>query len=135
MNPGKHSYGYSETPYGSLGPGFCFPKSFIDKFSKLRIPEYVHDELRLPLYGQILGFLFKDTGFYRKGFDKNEYNCFNCIGHNKHKILITTIINELNKPRGRRVFHPYYISSSSMSKIRSALGPMTSPAINFTKIH
>lgn len=100
----KEKFGYKYEPYASLGPGPCFPKRFLEKYSKLDIPELCHDELRLPLFAQILGFNMQDTGFYKKWFDKDEKKFFNCI---PEEISYKTIKMELSEVNGRRVFHPF----------------------------
>ena len=69
-----------------------------------QIPELGNDELRLPLFARIFGFPLADTRFYRKWFDADEKRFFNCIGRG---IDPGTILSELMKPDGRRVFHPY----------------------------
>ena len=99
----KEKYNYSSEPNASLGPGPCFPKEFLRKYSEAEVPELCHDELRIPLYAQILGFKCKDTEFYRKWFDDEEKKYFNCIGQ---EIDIETIELEI-KNNGRKVFHPF----------------------------
>jgi len=100
----KNKFGYKKDSFASLGPGTCMPKSFLKKYSKLKIPELVHDELRIPLFGQILGFKLYDTGFYKSWFNKEEHKIFNCLDK---EINISKINRELIKKNGRRVFHPY----------------------------
>ncbi len=100
----KNQYGYLAEPYASLGPGYCLPKSFLEKYCAIDVPDLCHDELRLPLFGQILGFELYDTGFYRKWFDAGEHRFFNCMGK---PIGHSTIVAELAKKQGRRVFHPF----------------------------
>ena len=103
----KRRFKYNQKPNASLGPGFCFPKSFLEKYSKVEVPELVHDELRVPLYAQILGFTAKNTNFTKLWFDKNEHKYFNCRGKMEYYIDIKTIREETKKPNGRKVFHPY----------------------------
>lgn len=100
----KDNFEYSKEPYASLGPGPCFPRKFLEKYSKIDIPQLCHDELRLPLFAQILGFDLRDTGFYKSWFDKTESKFFNCI---PKEISPVTIKKELSKRGGRRVFHPF----------------------------
>jgi hypothetical protein len=102
----KSKYRYKQKPFASLGPGFCFPKKFLEKYSKLSLPDLVHDELRVPLFAQILGFKFKDTGFSKSWFDREEHKYFNCMGR-KHLIDRNLISKEFMKPKGRRAFHPF----------------------------
>jgi len=99
-----HKFQYYQKPYACLGPGVCLPREFLEKYASTDVPELCHDELRLPLFAQILGFRLYDTGFYRKWFDKEEMKVFNC---EKQEIKTAVITEELGKPSGRRVFHPY----------------------------
>ncbi len=101
----KKEYNYNKEPYASLGPGTCLPREFLEKYSSAEVPELCHDEIRVPLFAQILGFSLYDTGFYKKWCDDNEKKFFNCYGK---EINITIIKKELAKKSGRRVFHPYY---------------------------
>ncbi len=95
---------YKKKPFASLGPGLCVPKRFLDAYYRADVPELCHDELRVPLFGQTLGFKLYDTGFYRKWFDDKEHRLFNCLGK---EISILDIKKELSKKNGRRVFHPF----------------------------
>jgi hypothetical protein len=100
----KRKFGYCGIPYASLGPGTCVPKKFLEAYSKIDVPELAHDELRLPLFGQILGFKLYDTGFYGKWFDRKDEMLFNCDGN---EISINAIKNEICNASGKRVFHPF----------------------------
>src|SRR5581483_1799087 len=55
--------GLSEPPYASLGPGPCFPRTFLERFARCEVPVLCHDELRLPLVAQLVGVPLADTGF------------------------------------------------------------------------
>lgn len=99
----RDNFGYNKRPCASLGAGPCMPKSFLEKYSELDVPELCHDELRLPLFGQILGFNLYDTGFYTKWFDAEEERAFNAAGR---EVDLELIRKEIAKPKGRRVFHP-----------------------------
>lgn len=90
--------------HGTVAPGLCMPKMFLQKYSEVEIPELVHDELRLPLYAEAFGFELVDTGFYKKWFSKGEYKYFNC---NNFDIQLKRIYRHLKKRNGRRAFHPF----------------------------
>ncbi len=87
-----------------LGPGYCFPREFLRRYADLEVPELGHDELRLPLFGRLLGFRIVDTGFYPKWFDPPGEKFFNANGD---EIGDGQIRSELARADGRRVFHPY----------------------------
>jgi hypothetical protein len=100
----KTIHGYDGQPYGALCPGACLPRNFLEKYAAIEPSELCHDELRLPLYAQALGFELADTGFYKKWFSKKEWKYFNC---NNLDISVERINKELKKNKGRRVFHPF----------------------------
>jgi hypothetical protein len=102
----QDEFAYKDNPYGCLGPGPSLPRDFLEKYAELDAPEFLdcNDELRLPLFGQILGFKLYDTGFYKKWFDKDEKRFFNCLSMEIDRSLIEA---ELRNPSGRRVFHPF----------------------------
>jgi hypothetical protein len=87
-----------------LGPGYCLPREFLRRYADLDVPELGHDELRLPLYGRLLGFRLVDTGFYPAWFDPEGEKFFNANGDEIEKARIRS---ELSLAGGRRVFHPY----------------------------
>ena len=99
-----HKFHYDQKPYASLGPGVCLPREFLEEYGSIDIPELCHDEVRLPLFAQILGFRLCDTGFNKKWFDEAEMKVFNC---QNQEIETSIIREELSKPSGRRVVHPY----------------------------
>lgn len=100
----KNQFKYNKQPYASLGPGPCLPKSFLNRFISVHVPDLCNDELRFPLFGQIFGFKLIKTGFYKRWSDSNILKFFNCY---KDEISLTHIKNELKRKRGRKSFHPY----------------------------
>jgi hypothetical protein len=101
----KDSFNYTGEPYHSWGPGACFSKKFLEAYSSIKIPELCHEEVRVPLFGQIFGFKLYDTGLSKDWSDENEYQIFNCKGD--PEIKYSKIKEELRNPAGRRAFHPY----------------------------
>jgi hypothetical protein len=87
-----------------LGPGYCLPRAFLDRYSEEQPPDFPHDEARLPGFARALGFATADTGFYPKWFDSEVETTFNA---DSAEILDETILREISSPRGRRAFHPY----------------------------
>jgi hypothetical protein len=100
----REKYLYKAEPYASLGPGICLSRDFLQQYAACEVPELCHDEVRLPLFAQNLGFTLYDTNFYRGWFDGQEEIFFNSI--NK-EIGLDVIKNELGDPGGKRAFHPY----------------------------
>ncbi len=90
--------------HACLGPGYCLPRAFLDEYAAMDVPELCHDELRLPLFARILGFPVADSGFYPRWFDAKEERFFNANGD---EIAEARIREELQRPAGRRAFHPF----------------------------
>ena len=99
----RSEWGYEATPYGCVGPGPCFPRAFVDAYANADPPVVAHDELRLPLFAQILGFPLSDTGLRGAWRGEREHPFFNFRGQ---EVELSTIKSELAKPNGWRAFHP-----------------------------
>lgn len=119
------TYNYSMLPLGSLFIVVAFPKSFLDKYSKVEEPELGFLEYRIPIYAQIFGIPFcnnhpfeawwidLDQGFrftnpvkralysLRLKFDPNPLNPA------KREISLIPIYCHLISHKGARIFHPY----------------------------
>jgi len=102
----KNQFGFEGEPYGALCPGVSLPRKFLEAYTVIDPSELCHDELRLPLYAQALGFELVDTGFYKKWFSRKEWKYFNC---NNKSITLKIIKRELKKDNGRRTFHPFRV--------------------------
>jgi hypothetical protein len=104
LSAAREDRGYRGTPFACLGPGAVLPRRFLERYAELELPETCHDELRLPLFAQMLGFELVDTRFYRRWHDAEEERIFNA---DEAEIALDVIARELATPGGRRVFHPY----------------------------
>ena len=99
----RRTWGWDDEPMACLGVGPCFPRAFLDAYAALAMPELCHDELRLPLAAQVLGFPLADTAF-RGGWDDRGFDrVFNVGGQS---IDHATLESELRASGGCRVFHP-----------------------------
>jgi hypothetical protein len=96
-------WAYEETPYGCVGPGPCFPKSFLEAYAAINPPVLCNDELRLPLFAQILGFPLADTRLRSPWRGEREHPLFH---FRAPEVELETILAELAKPDGWRAFHP-----------------------------
>jgi hypothetical protein len=99
----RTKWGYADVPHACMGVGGSFPRSFLDRYAAIDPPELCHDELRLPLFAQIMGFPIVDTGFRRRWHDQGEDRFFNTRAI---EIEPSAIASELARPDGRRAFHP-----------------------------
>jgi hypothetical protein len=96
-------WGYAGVPYGCVAPGACFPRAFVEEYAQVAPPELCHDELRLPLFAQILGFPIADTRLRGPWRGEREHPYFH---FRAQEIALDTIRAELAKPDGWRAFHP-----------------------------
>jgi hypothetical protein len=102
----KEKFSYEGELYACQGPASCFSRSFLDQYAAVDVPELLNVEFRLPLFAQIFGIpLFNNHAIYREILDKEEMRFFNC---EQKEIERSLILEELAKPWGRRVFHPFY---------------------------
>ena len=99
----RAEWGYDGTPYGCVGPGPCFPRAFLEAYAALDPPVLGNDELRLPLFAQILGFPLADTRLRGPWRGEREHAFFH---FRAPEIRLDTIRAELAKPDGARAFHP-----------------------------
>ncbi|MGW3093116.1 hypothetical protein ACWDCC_06665 [Streptomyces sp. NPDC001102] len=99
----RTDFGYDGTPYACLGIGPCFPRAFLDDYAAADPPDLGNDELRYPLFAQLLGYSVVDTGFRRGWHSPGEDRYFNATGQN---ISPGVVAAELASPEGRRAFHP-----------------------------
>ncbi len=89
--------------FASIGVGPCFPRSFLADYAEAEVPELAHDELRVPLYAQVLGYQLVDTALRTSWADDAEDEIFNASGR---AIDPARVVRELSRPDGRRAFHP-----------------------------
>jgi hypothetical protein len=99
----RAEWDYDGTPYGCLGPGSCFPRSFLEAYGAIDPPSLCNDELRLPLFAQILGFPIVDTRLRGPWRGEREDPFFH---FRDRDIELSAIEAELAKPDGWRAFHP-----------------------------
>lgn len=99
----RTSWGYDATAKACLGPGAALPRSFLNRYIAEEIPELGHDEVRLPLFGELFGHRLVDTRFYPRWFDETTERFFNANGA---ELPVSAVKEELEHPRGARAFHP-----------------------------
>lgn len=100
----EKEYSYNKEPYACLCPGFSVSKDFLIEMEKIKLPDLLNDEARLPVYCQILGFQLYNSSFLNKWFALRDYFTFNCTNN---QIKIKTIFKELKRSNGKRAFHPF----------------------------
>jgi hypothetical protein len=95
--------GYGLVPKTCIGPGMALPRRFMERYAGLHVPGIGHDELRVPLFAEVLGHPLVDTGFYPRWFDPVAERLFNANGE---ELPVGEVREELARPGGRRTFHP-----------------------------
>jgi hypothetical protein len=99
----RAEWGYDGVAYGSLGPGSVFPRGFLEAYAAADPPALCNDELRLPLFAQVLGFPLVDTRLRGPWRGEREHPFFH---FRDSDIELDAIKAELAKPTGWRAFHP-----------------------------
>jgi hypothetical protein len=99
----RERWGYDGKPYGCLAAGPSFPRAFLEAYAAADPPALGNDELRVPLFAQILGFELADTRLRGPWRGEREHELFHLRAH---EIELTTIRAELAKHDGARAFHP-----------------------------
>jgi len=99
----RSDWGYDGTPYGCVAGGSCFPRSFLEAYAAIEPPLLGNDELRLPLFAQILGFPLADTKLRSRWRGERDHPLFHFRAAD---VPVAAIRAELAKPDGWRAFHP-----------------------------
>jgi hypothetical protein len=99
----RSEWGYDGTPHGCLAGGSCFPRSFLEAYAAIDPPVLCNDELRLPLFAQILGFPLADTRLRGPWRGERDHPLFHFRAAD---VSLEAIKAELAKPGGWRAFHP-----------------------------
>jgi len=104
----KEAFQVEKILHASLGPGQIFTRQFLDDFASLSLDmtfvNPIVSEIIYPVVAQILDYKVIDTGFYPGWFNRDEaIRFFNCWYIPIEK---NTVIEELKKKDGRRIFHP-----------------------------
>jgi len=99
----RSRWGYDDVPYGCVFPGPVFPRAFLEAYAAVDPPAIAHDELRLPLFAQILGFPLADTRLRGPWRGEREHPLFH---FRAPEVALDAIRAELAKADGWRAFHP-----------------------------
>jgi hypothetical protein len=99
----RERWGYDGVPYGCVAGAAVFPRAFLEAYAAVEPPPLCNDELRLPLFAQVLGFSIADTRLRGPWRGEREHPFFH---FRAPEIELETIRAELAKPDGARAFHP-----------------------------
>ena len=115
----RDNFSYEGPLYACLFIVACFPRKFLSKYAIESLTEAGFLEYKIPTMAKIYGFDI----YYDKQFEpwwaanpstKNISNRLKVLNASGIDVGLITIIKELLKPRGRRVFHPYGKSFPSL---------------------
>jgi hypothetical protein len=99
----RAEFAYEGTPHGCIAGGLCLTRAFLEGYAALDAPALGNDELRLPLFAQILGFELVDTRLRGPWRGEQEDPFFH---FRNPEIELEAIRAELARPDGWRAFHP-----------------------------
>jgi hypothetical protein len=99
----RGEWGYDGRPYGCIAGGACLSRAFLEAYAAVDPPDLCNDEIRLPLFAQILGFPLVDTRLRGPWRGERDHAFFHFRGHD---VELSAIRSELAKPNGWRAFHP-----------------------------
>jgi hypothetical protein len=98
----KTALGYRGRPYACIGPGYSLSRTFLERFSAIDVVDIGHDELRVPLFAQLLGIEIVDTGFAPLWTEPAVEAVFNADANEIDPLVVERELLHGN----RRVFHP-----------------------------
>jgi len=98
-------WGFTGVRRACLGVGPCLPRAFLADYAELDVPELGHDELRLPLFADLLGYPVVENGFRAAWHSSPDDAFFNATGR---RIELEVIRSEVARAGGRRAFHPVH---------------------------
>jgi hypothetical protein len=113
----KSTHGVESLDIGTLGPAPLLSRKFLEQFSDTEDIDWVISEISYPAYAQAFGYDIVDNTFHPGWFSDDAKRYFNC---NDDLIQESTIIEELKKKTGRRIFHPFkeILSDQLISQIK-----------------
>ena len=106
--------------------GAVLPRRLVAEIGGLGLPRLTHDEVRLPLAAQLLGFPVVDNGLRQRDEAVRLYTA-----DGGPDIADDAITAELARPDGRRIFHPYrkpYAATPLETALASAIARARSAA-------
>ena len=102
-------YGYSADPLCCLSIITCYPRSFLNEFSQIERPELGFLEYKLPIYAQIFRTPICTNHPFKPWWAAVEpFESSSTLRARPVEIGLPTIVSNLMKTNGARVFHPYW---------------------------
>ena len=105
----RERYGYDQEPKGYVAVVTCLPRVFLERFIEIERPDLGFLEYRLPIYAQIFGTrVCKDHPFHPWWGAVEPFSRSHTLRARPDEISAWTILRNLRRPDGARVFHPYW---------------------------
>lgn len=101
-------YDYNQEPLCCLFIVVCFPRSFLEKYSRVEQPELGFLEYKVPTYAQIFKTPFCTEHPFKAWWPGDPATrSAKTLNAKRHDVTIMTILRHLLDREGVRVFHPY----------------------------
>jgi hypothetical protein len=105
-------YGYAHEPLCCLFIVPCLPRSFLERYTSIQERERGFLEYRLPVYAQVFGTPFGDPGRLGPWWAADPQTGdaapqSRVLNAGMEMVSLETILEELRRPDGARLFHPF----------------------------
>ena len=105
----RERYGYRQEPMCCVAVVLALPREFLRRFAEIERPELGFLEYRLPIYAQAFGVPFCTDHPFRPWWGAVErYSFKSTLRARPREIWAPTILVNLLRRDGARVFHPYW---------------------------
>ena len=105
----RERYGFQGDPRGCLAIVLALPRAFLEPFSRIEEPQLGFIEYRLPIYAQAFGIPFcTDHDFHPWWGAVDPLQRNSTLRARPAEIEVPTILKNLRREDGARVFHPYW---------------------------
>ena len=105
----RDHYGFDQEPLCCVAIVLALPRDFLERFALIDRPELGFLEYRLPIYAQVFGTPFCTEHPFRPWWGAvEEYSRNHTLRARPREIWAPTILANLARRDGARVFHPYW---------------------------
>ncbi len=105
----KNKYGFTDAPQCFIAIVLAMPRSFLKKFAQIEARSLGFLEYRLPVYAQIFGTPICTEHAFKPWWGAVEtYSVTSTLRALPFEIWVPTILINLIKKRGARIFHPFW---------------------------
>lgn len=105
----RERYDYRDQPQACLAIVMALPRAFLERFAAIERLDLGFLEYRLPMYAQVFGVPLRREHPFRPWWGAVEpYRLFSPLRALPREIWVPTIVLNLLRRDGARVFHPYW---------------------------